>query len=220
MTHTIDPATLRRDLSHKVKTGNGMAYLDGTVSAPDPLVAELFADVREALDKYEALSATARELQAKLRHALDDRADHKESPEAVFTADSERGLVFTDAEGVRLQNAVKAIEKEIASLGTRSKQAFLDYLVLAIIRQAEAKDEALARALAADEAANAAAKALLDALADRERYWTAAGQPYPGVADPQAPHARTTRVMLQHQRHNDLKHAIERALPFPLKAGK
>lgn len=46
---------------------------------------------------------------------------------------------------MKLQNDVKAIERELRANSTRSKAALLDYAVLAITRKSEAKTQAKTR---------------------------------------------------------------------------
>jgi hypothetical protein len=213
--NTLNAAELRREISHKVKTGNGTAYVTDGLTMPDDLISELFDEVREARERFEATAEDARKLRAKLNTATAARSAHKNDEDAVYTSDPGLGLVFSDARGVALQNAVKAAEKELNANGVRSKAALLDYLVLALQRQNDVKDEALARALEADAKARTAAALLHVALADREKFWALAGQPFPGVEDESG--AAYRRVLLQHQRQMDLKKAVELALPFPLK---
>lgn len=212
---TIDRTALAANLRHEISTAGGTAYFRGG-ELPDPALSELFPEVAEARNAFGMIQSKADELRTELQTATAARAAHKQNPEAVYTSDHKIGLVFSDPEGVKLQNRVKEIEKALDANARKAKNALLAYLVAAFARGPEAQDAFRDRAIKADAEAQELAAKLTAALTDRERYWNLAGRPYPGVSGAALSEAQSRRAAEQDQRARDLKQLLDRTLPFPL----
>lgn len=212
---TIDRTALAANLRHEISTAGGTAYFRGR-ELPDPALSELFPEVAEARAAFEAVQSKADDLKAELKRATAARAEHKQNPEAVYTSDHKVGLVFSDPRGVELQNRVKEAEKALEGNARQAKAALLAYLVAAFARGPEAMDVFRERSIQSNAEAQELAAKLTAALSDRERYWTLAGRPVPGVTDSAAPAVASQRAAEQDQRTRDLRHLLDRTLPFPL----
>lgn len=203
---------LRRRISSDVITTNGSASTKGPT--PDPLVAELLPEVAALRAAYDETVDAARPLGEDLQAALDARAEHLNSPDAVFSY-ADGSLTFSDPEGVRLSNEVRRIEAALAANGARSKRALVDYLVASFQAAHSLRDVALARMADAQRRAEEAAKALQDALADRDRYWHSAGQPVGAAHETVAPAVKARFLNDSRQTRTDLAALLPKALSVP-----
>lgn len=207
--------TLQQIIDHvrpNVHTSNGTAHVSVGVM-PDEAIAEIFDDVAAAKATFDEIDAKAAELRATLNKATTARREHKDKEEAVYTFDPNLGIVFSDAEGVRLQNAVKAADKALATNAAKAKNALMKYVAVAALRRPDAADEFTRRAVEANVEAQRLAEALTTALTERERYWTLAGKPVRASAEA-TPAIQTQRSAEQGQYLVDLKHLLSKALPF------
>ena len=211
---TIDRNALASAIRHQISTGEGTAYFNGG-PMPDPALAELFPEVDEARTAYEAVQTEAGPLRAELRDALAKRAAHKHDPDAVYKKDADLGLVFTDARGVEMQGEIREIRRRLDAVSARAKNALHKYLVEAFSRAPEAKDAFRDRAAEADREAQELAEKLMQTLADRERFWTLAGRPVPGVSAAALPTVQNRRAAEHEQYARDLPELLGRVLKFP-----
>lgn len=175
----IDRSALRSNLSHQVQAGGGGgAYFTGA-SMPDPALAEIYPEVADALKAFEAFMPEAAKLSAELKEAFARRTEHKNHEDAVHTNDPNLGLVFSDPEGVRLQNRVREIEKALEVLSVKAKRALLDYLVEAFCRLPEARDTFHQRAKDQDSEVQELAAKLTEALSGPSRVSLTPASPTP-----------------------------------------
>jgi DUF971 family protein len=206
-------------LSPEERTALTRAVSLGNVAEPDPIVRELVPAVAELWDAYEDAVAKAAPLRAELAKATRARAAHRDDPAAVFSYPAGK-LTFTDAKGVSLQNEVLRIEAASRAADVRAKRARVDYVVAAIEAAPTVRDVARERLADAHAAALEAAKALQVALADRERYWNAAGQPVGQGIEPDAATFHRGRYQAEHGNAMNalLGVALPKALALPTQA--